>query len=343
MQTPQDELTRAVCETLDSVVTPAVRDTLIGEALESAQAPGIPADPAKLRAFLSGPLQEALERALGLELGRSVTRELELVADRLAPASRFTPAPVGKRRGRTGSLRPAKGRPRSNPPPARRPTPIDVPRPSSSKRRPSTLPSAGGVPDAERDSTIPTLVPIPGEVIGRMPTQPARDHAQIPTRRTEPRPGPPTRPPASNDYPAGTSKALGMAISSAPPGRQGRLPVVLVATRDVDLTARFGAWLDPRAAVARVTKLVDLLLDLRGAEQRRVVVVLDCRFPPFLPQALAALAEELPEGLKVLLWGAPSTMAAKLSEISTVARKWILCPPGMADADVVVQCSELLG
>ena len=134
-----DQLTRAVQETLDSVVSPTVRDSLIGQALTSAHEREIPGDPTRFRQFLDGPLQNALMRALGSELGRSVARELDRVTEPLVRMRAHTPPTVRRvllrPRSNPPSTRPGGSRPRSNPPSVRRPTPIDVPRPSGGRIR----------------------------------------------------------------------------------------------------------------------------------------------------------------------------------------------------------------
>jgi hypothetical protein len=89
--------------------------------------------------------------------------------------------------------------------------------------------------------------------------------------------------------------------------------------------------------------LIDLLLDLRGAaEKRRVVIVLDCRHAPFRPHALAAVAEELAEDARVVLWGADRELGPELRALSTRSECWIFCPPGMSDADVAARCAEIV-
>jgi hypothetical protein len=155
------------------------------------------------------------------------------------------------------------------------------------------------------------------------------------------------RPPTSRDYPSGTASAFGM-LSSAPPagvraGTARRLPVVFVATRDVELVRRFGAWLDPRAAVVRVSRLIDLLLDIQDAGDRKTVIVIDGHTPPIRPEALAALSEELPENVRVVLWGGSPLTATQLSELFPRVAEWLVCAPNMPLADLVDRCAEIVG
>src|SRR5215471_12947942 len=69
----------AVKETLDSVVTPSVRDTILARALAAMKRDEVPTDPRDLEEFLQGPLHDSLVRALGPELGFSVSSELERI------------------------------------------------------------------------------------------------------------------------------------------------------------------------------------------------------------------------------------------------------------------------
>lgn len=138
-------------------------------------------------------------------------------------------------------------------------------------------------------------------------------------------------------------------LSSAPPAgvradaATRRLPVVFVATRDIELVRRFGAWLDPRAAVVRVSRLIDLLLDIQDAGDRKTVIVVDGHLPPIRPEALAALSEELPENVRVVLWGGSPQVATQLSELFPRVAEWLVCAPEMPLSDLVDRCAEIVG
>src|SRR3954462_4218499 len=73
------KIVNAVRETLDSVVTPSVRDTILARALAAASRTELPTEPRELDDFLHGALQDTLVKALGPELGLSVSSELERI------------------------------------------------------------------------------------------------------------------------------------------------------------------------------------------------------------------------------------------------------------------------
>jgi hypothetical protein len=76
VKSEHDFYERVVRDTLDSIVSAGVRDSVVTEALTLAGEIHVPRRAREFRAFTRGPLRETLERALGQELGRSVVAEL---------------------------------------------------------------------------------------------------------------------------------------------------------------------------------------------------------------------------------------------------------------------------
>jgi len=338
MDTRAELATRALRETLDSLLSPTLRDTLIGEALALAREGAIPFEPSRFRDFVAGPLAAALERALGKELGRSVLQELERVTERLLPQPSFVsmmPPPPSRARIATspsGAARLISGRSRGGSP-NRRATPLEVPRKlreASTAELPRTEPPRSPLPSTMRPP------PSRNSFVERMPTQPARGQAAFPE----------TRVPHSGDLPAGLSWAIGDTPSSAPdsvasPSR--RLPLVLLSTRDSELVQRFAAWLDPRAAVVRVSRMTEIIGDLDVSLKRRALIVLDCREPLVRPQALAGLADELPETVRVVLWGAQPPLVRILHQISSATTRWAVLAPEMTETELAERCVAMVG
>lgn len=302
----QEFYRRVVSDTLDSIVSPGVRDTLLTEALSLAGEITVPRREREFRAFLRGPLSETLERALGQELGRSVAAEL----------MRLTESPVTS----------AHGPKRPHPPHAR----------VHAEHGPEHA-----TPRRARANQVSTLPPANRAKVASAPTQPARPRREHSPAEVEESVQP--RPPISNDYPAGVARAFGM-LSSNPAGAPARkLPVVFLATRDAELVRRFSVWLDPRASVVRVLRLADLLLHVEDAGERKMVVVLDGCNPPLRVEALAALCEELPTKFGVVLWGGTREITSRLTELFPRVSEWLVCGDQTPLADVVDRCAELVG
>jgi hypothetical protein len=73
------------------------------------------------------------------------------------------------------------------------------------------------------------------------------------------------------------------------------------------------------------------------------VVLIDCRAPSVRPVAVAALAEDLPPNVHVVLWGASAELQDRLNAMSPRCQTWISIAPD-TDLDVVAgRCSMLAG
>ncbi|HEY3496568.1 MAG TPA: hypothetical protein VGK73_17840, partial [Polyangiaceae bacterium] len=121
----------AVRETLDSVVSPSVRDTILARALADFRRKEVPTEPAELDQFVQGPLHDSLVRSLGAELGTSVSTELERIVNLAAKDA------AARSSRRPDSVRP--GKPSAQLPPTN-------PQPGRRRNSRSTMPSRGTVP-----------------------------------------------------------------------------------------------------------------------------------------------------------------------------------------------------
>lgn len=323
----------AVKETLDSVVTPSVRDTILSRALAAVKKSEVPTEPRAFEEFLQGPLHDALVKALGPELGLSVSTELERIASLAGRETKARSEPPARKPIET--VRPGN---RSLPTGGRQSLPT-----SGRKKSRSTLPSPDVLPpgsvarnderwaEQERRGIAPTMP------AARRVVPPTADHDES----ARPSKGAPF--PVSNDYPRGVAQALGVFGTASVDPRPSRRPTVLLASTDPEMLRLFEAWLEMRARVehaAGVTALLGRLTEVGGP---RCVIVLDGKNPAIRPLTLAALADELPSGTTVLLWGVQAHLHARMCTISAAAEKWKVYAGDATTNEIVAQCAKIVG
>jgi hypothetical protein len=319
----------AVRETLDSIVSPSVRDTILARALGEAKKKELPAELVEFDSFVRGPLHDELVRALGPELGTSVAQELERIS---ALANRDAKLrDKGQRsEARPETVRP--GRKHAAEPPAvtqrekRRTSPTTMPSPQSPASEGSRHPAW----IEQQRAAAPTIpASAQGAEAGRSaPTQPAR--------------GAVSAQPVSDDFPAGTAKALGViGTASIGPGSVAQ-PIVYIASTNSELVRTFEKWLSGRALVRTVAGAGPLLQALLEPSEKRSVVVLDGKSPTIRPLTLAALAEELPANTSVLLWGVPPHVHARMCSVSAATEKWLVAGGSCDPTEIVNRCVKLV-
>jgi hypothetical protein len=295
--TPPDDLRqfyrRALGETLDAVVTSQVRDELLRRALNLASLRDFPDDPAVFAFFVGCPLRLVLSDALGAELTDTLSTELEY----LARASR-------------------------------RPPEADLPPSSRGPISPGSQP-IGAVSLKKSRSRDSAQSPPPGEPpLVNGPASNPLPPMLVPTPLSQPmssRPAPSAKPasgPASHVYPNGTASALGLEGSAAP---ASRIPTrVFLATRHSRFEARLAALVNERTEVIRIDDVMDLLRHLNEGPARNPVLVVDCLHSSLRPIALAALADDLPGDVRVILWGASTSLRAQIAQLAPVVESWIV-------------------
>jgi hypothetical protein len=323
----------ALRETLDSVVTPSVRDTILARALALAKREELPTEARELEEFLQGALHESLLKALGPELGLSVSSELERIA-----AIAMRPS------GTTPQQRPAARQPPETVRPGARAKPV----PTSGRRKPprSTMPSPEVLPPGS--ATTPDQHWADKERRAIAPTEPAGRRAEAGTTgrtsgaRDESIHSKGAPLPVSADYPRGVAKALGVIGTASVDPRPSRRPTVLLASTDPELLRLFQAWLDMRAAVEHASGATELLVRLAEVGGPRAVIVLDGKHPGIRPLTLAALADELPAGTTVILWGVQPHLHARMCTISALAEKWIVYAGDATSTEVVAECAKIV-
>jgi hypothetical protein len=329
-------ITSAVRETLDSVVTPSVRNAILDRALRAARRAQVPTEPRELNAFVQGPLHDTLVSSLGPQLGESVAAEIERIVGVTDHAA--TPVPHSKQ----DTVRP--GRPSSKPKMPAAQGPHRATMPSRDFPGQSVLPPGSAVArdkgwaERERRGMAPTVPTLKRVVPPRKGSNPRLQEA--PRGGTVPARAPSL--PTSADYPRGTAKALGVIGTRSSTPTAGVMPVVLVLSNDPELVRSFQSWLELRATVEPISGASALLARLPTVETR-AVVLLDGKNPGIRPLTLAALADEFPKGVEVVLWGVPTHVHARMCGISAVTERWLVCGGSSTTDEVVAECARILG
>jgi hypothetical protein len=314
-------LPTVICETLDSVVAPDVRDRVLMAALHASALEQLPVSPGEFRDFLHGPLFLTLMRELGEDLGRSVMTELGSI---VATAERDFEARSSRARSNRSTMP-------SVPDIGVDPYETDVTSPYPKDFTPDAKdfgPDTVAQPVTTLEDELTSEV-ISSDLIAHFDTLPPPIARQAPS---------------SSSYPLGMADALSV-IGTASVGVSSSkaMPTVLLATSDPSLVRCFSAWLDPRATVQPVSNVLAILHEVNGSEGRRVVVLYDARSPSIRAIALAALAEDLPDSARVVLWGVSSETYSQMLGVSANVANWLSCGTDFTTHDVVAQCARMVG
>jgi len=309
---------RAIRETLDTVVAPRVRDALIHDALSLGGLSSLPTSRAAMRAFAAGPLRKVAERALGAELAHSVADEILRVVPP-SPTQRNHPPGKASRSSHPPMRRSA------TPPPATRRTLMG---PGTSPWRKSPEPGTF-------KSVPPPLSQQPG-ALASTPPPGTLDAPRVVPHASEHRLRQPllpetlTVPPSSGEVPTRARQAS-----------SETRPHVLAVTADDELLATLTEWFTDRATVSPASDPIALVRLLDTAGDARVVVILDGKAPSIRPGALAVLLEAAPHVEVVLCRAAPATEHVVLSASPTTA-KWIVYREPASLDHVAAECLRLV-
>ena len=326
----------ALLETLDSVMSPAVRDAVLQSALAVMDEPVVPSDGPTFCEFIRGPLRRALAANLGDSMAETLVADLERLGSSIPPGvrssaprppirRRSTPCPPGGTAGRTArsptpqahrswhSSLPPQRRPASSP--GRRYTPR--PRARSSELPPPSCPEAESCAGTTRHlDPLPELPDLHAHLDEHFADCPSSGPISEPVRS----------PFGSEEYPAAEETSA-----------KGPTTVV-VATRDRRLLRTLAEWLVDHARVVNVSNVLDLV---QYASQPGVLVVIDCNRPAVRPAAVAALAEELSTENQVVLWGPSVDDEEAVRALSSVTNRWIRCET-VTPVSLARRCVELV-
>ncbi len=149
-------------------------------------------------------------------------------------------------------------------------------------------------------------------------------------------------PVAALDAALGLSGWQNASTADMPSVGTGRAVILVVTVDDACLQA-MARILGTRAHIARVEDPLSLLDAAPADLGQRLVVVVDCKQPSVQPSTMAVLAPELPEGARVVLWGADARTEAELHQLGDRTANWVRCSAQAEPSDVASMCAMLLG
>lgn len=179
---------------------------------------------------------------------------------------------------------------------------------SGAHRRDPDTRQVGKARDSARVGSQPVQKPVR--------SQPALDEASALAARTQKYPA---------MRPAGTS-----------------LPMVLVASSDLDRCLGIEEHLEGAATVQQVQDVVSFLDTLKAMASLGPIVVVDCVQTSLQPTTLATIAHELPEESAVLLWGATDQHHRDLGDLVQEERGWLRCGQEASASDVAALIHMLI-
>jgi len=298
---------RILHETLGSLAAPEVRDELMRRALSMATSTELPNDAHGYANFVRGPLRSVMLHKLGAEATDSIALELEHVV-------RISSAPSTAGMGTTLEFEVPKLDNLSE-------LMGDIDEFDPTAAALESAESAGARIAALHLNKLPSTAP--GPISESYPESCERMSSKRPT---------------SQAYERGISSALGMGRAAT---SQDLAPRIFVASQSQTFVHGLAHFLEPEAIP--VSDVMELLKRLSDAPNARSVIVLDCRRPSIRPIALAALADELPRNVQVVLWGASKGLRYQLARLSPSASSWFNCSEDDDLQSVALRCENLVG
>jgi hypothetical protein len=184
-------------------------------------------------------------------------------------------------------------------------------------------------------SAAPRCGPVSGQGVGRLPAM--RAPSPVPTK---PASSVPASSPVSHSYPNGMAETLGLEGSGAP---SSSLPArIFLATRRDEFQTKFERFLSGTAGVVRIDDVLDLVRRLEDQREPSVLIV-DCKHSSLRPIALAALADDLPHQVRVILWGASTSLRTQIAQLAPEAESWLIVDGEDSDLQTLARRCEQVG
>ena len=123
----------------------------------------------------------------------------------------------------------------------------------------------------------------------------------------------------------------------------GQRAYVLIATSDETVVRRLTPWIDQTAELVVLASLRELVKDLEAFTAARIALIVDCRRPSIRPTAIAALADELPPSVSVVLWGASPEQERGVLAVSPSVNRWIVLHADTRPRELAARCADIVG
>ncbi len=333
---PPNSAAQLVCETLDAIVSPEVRDALVARALEESEYDEIPRLGSAFVEFVDGPLRNAIEQGLGGPLAESLLQELRnSAAQREALSSHPTPRRASMPRRSVTPTPGSTGRRSTPAAPRAASVPLTRVALTPSSQRADTPPGGGWRSDQYPAGAARTL-----GLVSEPPVKPSEPELPSPAN-----PAPPGWPPKPPSTTLASTRRPGVRPPSRPITAQEAtaVPVVVVATSSGEVVLSFEKLMGDRAEVAPIQSVRDLVLLLEASPKSKVVLVVDCPNATIRPTAVAALSDELTHRVSVILWGADAATYQEVLRVSPRAERFLMCAVTASPDAVVARCRAIVG
>lgn len=118
-------------------------------------------------------------------------------------------------------------------------------------------------------------------------------------------------------------------------------PVAILTTRNPEVASALRSGLGDAVEVRTVTDAISFLDAVQSTPSLAVVVVDACS-PSVQPVTLAAMAPDLPPGVRVLMWGVTGTVEKEITELGSQTFHWVGCSADTPVEDVAFLCLTML-